>query len=133
MSMLNDTDLQPNQVTYLARLDRAVDRLTNLVREAQYYFEVESLSNTDCTTSLFYSHHTIANTFIYYSCALPSRPAARGGHQLHIYSHAPRGTRRGRNLYRRRHSAYVSTGRLLPPQEHPPPSSDQRYQGHCTG
>lgn len=51
MSMLNDTDIQPNQGTYLARLDRAVDRLTNLVREAQYYFEVESQK---CTTDCMY-------------------------------------------------------------------------------
>ena len=54
MSMLNDTDIQPNQGTYIARLDRAVDRLTNLVREAQYYFEVESQrSITDCMFSMF--------------------------------------------------------------------------------
>ena len=54
MSMLNDTDIQPNQGTYLARLDRVVDRLTNLVREAQYYFEVESQkSTTDGMLHLF--------------------------------------------------------------------------------
>lgn len=53
MSLLNDTDIQPNQSAYLGKLDRAVDRLTNLVREAQYYFEVESQKTpVDCTLSI---------------------------------------------------------------------------------
>lgn len=41
VNILSDTDVQPNQSIYLSKLEKTIERLSDLVGDAQLYYEIE--------------------------------------------------------------------------------------------